>query len=98
MLILKYDDRRALHEEEQIYACGLRFRPLDAGWLDRQGAFYLRPGVDRPVWHPKCSSKLFMDETLAPALNPGRGRTKTGCLWAFARSARVWGVPALCRA
>ena len=27
-------------------------------------------------------AKLFMDETTAPVLDPGRGRTKTGYLWA----------------
>jgi hypothetical protein len=27
------------------------------------------------------STKLFVDETTAPVLDPGRGRTKTGYLW-----------------
>ena len=31
------------------------------------------------------SPKLFMDETRAPVLDPGRKRTKTGYLWAIAR-------------
>ena len=34
------------------------------------------------------SSKLFADETTAPVLDPGRGRTKTGQLWAYARDDR----------
>uniref|UniRef100_UPI0035B67F9B IS66 family transposase n=1 Tax=Yunchengibacter salinarum TaxID=3133399 RepID=UPI0035B67F9B len=34
---------------------------------------------------------LFMDETTAPVLDPGRGRTKTGYLWALARDERGWG-------
>jgi len=37
------------------------------------------------------SPKLFADETTAPVLDPGRGRTKTGQLWAYARDDRPWG-------
>jgi transposase len=39
----------------------------------------------------KASSKLFADETTAPVLDPGRGRTKTGQLFAYARDDRPWG-------
>ena len=39
----------------------------------------------------KASSKLFTDETTAPVLDPGRGRTKTGQLFAYARDDRPWG-------
>ena len=37
------------------------------------------------------SERLFADETTAPVLDPGRGRTKTGQLWAYARDDRPWG-------
>lgn len=46
--------------------------------------------VDRLAEHLKSSGKLFMDETTAPVLDPGRGRTKTGNLWALARDDRGW--------
>jgi len=39
----------------------------------------------------KRSGKLFMDETTIPVLDPGRGKTKTGYLWAMARDDRPWG-------
>jgi transposase len=39
----------------------------------------------------KTSSKLFADETTLPVLDPGRGRTKTGQLWTYARDDRPWG-------
>ncbi|MGB6891499.1 MAG: IS66 family transposase, partial [Xanthobacteraceae bacterium] len=38
----------------------------------------------------KGSAKLFADETTAPVLDPGRGRTKLGQLWAYARDDRSW--------
>lgn len=38
----------------------------------------------------KRSTKLFMDETPAPVLAPGRRRTKTGYFWALARDDRPW--------
>ena len=37
------------------------------------------------------STRLFADETTAPLLDPGRGRTKTGQIWAYARDDRPWG-------
>ena len=37
------------------------------------------------------SAKLFVDETTAPVLDPGRGRTKTVYFWAIARDDRPWG-------
>jgi transposase len=37
------------------------------------------------------SAKLAVDETPAPVLDPGRGRTKTGYFWAMARDDRPWG-------
>ncbi len=39
----------------------------------------------------KGSPKLFADETTAPVLDPSRGSTKTGQLFAYARDDRPWG-------
>ena len=36
------------------------------------------------------SPKLFVDETTAPGLDPGRGRTKKGYFWVLARDDRPW--------
>ena len=42
-----------------------------------KAAFHLKPVVDRLAEHLKRSAKLFMDETTAPVLDPGRaGRPK----------------------
>ena len=80
------------YRQAQIYArSGLDLdRSTLAGWVGK-AAFHLRPVADRLAEHLKCSSKLFMDETRAPVLDPGRGRTKTGWLWALARDDRPWG-------
>jgi transposase len=61
-----------------------------ADWVGR-AAFHLAPVVDRMATLLKRSGKLFMDETTAPVLDPGRGRTKTGYLWAMLRDDRPWG-------
>jgi transposase len=46
---------------------------------------------ERLLEHIRASTKIFADETTAPVLDPGRGRTKTGQLWAYARDDRPWG-------
>ena len=38
-----------------------------------------------------ASGKIAVDETMAPVLDPGRGRTKKGYFWAIARDDRPWG-------
>ncbi len=37
------------------------------------------------------STRLYVDETTAPVLDPGKGKTKTGYLWAVLRDDRGWG-------
>ena len=39
----------------------------------------------------KDLAQTVCDETTAPVLDPGRGRTKIGQLWAYARDDRPWG-------
>ncbi|TWI20392.1 transposase IS66 family protein [Mesorhizobium tianshanense] len=60
-----------------------------ADWVDR-AAWHLRPVHERLHGKLKSSPKLFADETTAPVLDPGRGKTKTGQLWAYARDDRPW--------
>ena len=49
-----------------------------------------------PLWrllrrHVMSSTRIFADDTRLPVLDPGRGRTKTGCLWGYAIDDRPWG-------
>ena len=94
VLVSKYAEHIPLYRQAQIYArSGLDLdRSTLAGWVGK-AAFHLRPVADRLAEHLKRSSKLFMDETRAPVLDPGRGRTKTGWLWALARDDRAWSGP-----
>ena len=61
-----------------------------AGWVGK-AAFHLGPIVKRMVDELKRGDRLFMDQTPAPVLAPGRGKTKTGYLWALAWDDRRWG-------
>ena len=92
VLVSKYADHLPLYRQAQIYARqGVRLdRSTLADWVGR-AAFHLRPVHERILAHLKSSTKLFADETTAPVLDPGRGRTKTGQLWAYARDDRPWG-------
>lgn len=92
VLVSKYADHLPLYRLSQILArSGIDIhRSTLADWVG-VAAFHLRPVVDRLAEHLKSSTKLFMDETIAPVLDPGRGKTKTGYLWALARDDRSWG-------
>jgi len=92
VLVAKYADHCPLYRQSQILArSGIDIhRSTMATWVGK-AAFHLAPVVDRLAEHLKTSTKLFMDETTAPVLDPGKGRTKTGYLWALARDDRRWG-------
>src|SRR6476661_424520 len=92
VLVSKYADHLPLYRQAQIYARqGVELdRSTLADWVGRAG-FMLRPVHERLLAALKASAKLFADETPAPVLDPGRGRTKTGQLWAYARDDRPWG-------
>ncbi len=92
VLVAKYADHLPLYRQAQIYARqGVNLdRSTLADWVGK-AAFLLRPVHARLLERLKASDKLFADETTAPVLDPGRGRTKTGQLFAYARDDRPWG-------
>ncbi len=72
--------------------------PIDrsglADWMGRAGAL-IAPVVDHMAEQLLIgSTRLYVDETTAPVLDPGRGKTKTGYLWAVLRDDRGWNGPA----
>jgi transposase len=92
VLVSKYADHLPLYRQAQIYARqGISLdRSTLADWVGR-AAWHLRPVHERLLAQLKTSSRLFADETTAPVLDPGRGQTKTGQLFAYARDDRPWG-------
>ena len=92
VLVSKYADHLPLYRQAQIYARqGVTLdRSTLADWVGR-AAWWLTPLRDHLLANLRRSPRLFADETTAPVLDPGRGRTKTGQLWAYARDDRPWG-------
>ncbi len=94
VLVSKYCDHTPLYRQAQIFARhGARIeRSTLAGWVGG-ACWWLEPLQARLAAHVFASSKLFADDTPLPVLDPGRGRTKTGRLWVYARDDRPWAGP-----
>ena len=92
IITAKYAEHMPLYRQWQGFKrSGVTLdRSVLADWVGR-ASFHLAPIVARMAELMKQSGKLFLDETTAPVLDPGRGRTKTGYLWALARDDRPWG-------
>ena len=92
VLVSKYADHLPLYRQAQIYARqGIELdRSTLADWVGH-AAWHLRPLQERLLVRLKQRPRLFADETTAPVLDPGRGCTKTGQLWAYAADDRPWG-------
>ena len=93
VLVSKYADHLPLYRQAQIYARqgGIDLdRSTLADWVGH-AAWHLRPLHERLLVTLRQRTRLFADETTVPVLDPGRGRTKTGQLWAYAADDRPWG-------
>lgn len=92
VIVSKYADHLPLYRQAQIYSRqGIDLdRSTLAAWVGK-AAFELRPVYDALMADLKRSTKLFMDETRAPVLDPGKRKTKTGYFWALARDDSSWG-------
>jgi transposase len=91
VLVAKYADHSPLYRQCQILVRqGIAIdRSVLAFWVGYAAAEV------KPLWRLMReellrSTKLFADETTAPVLDPGRGRTKTGYFWVLARDDRPW--------
>jgi transposase len=94
VIVSKYADHLPIYRQSQIYARqGVDIdRSTLTFWVGK-AAHELKPVHDALLANLKTSSKLFMDETPAPVLDPGRGKTKKGYFWALARHDRAWNGP-----
>ena len=91
VLVTKYADHAPLYRQAQMLARqGIVIdRSTLASWVGYAAAEL------KPLWRLLRdqllgSAKLFIDETKAPVLDPGRRRTKTGWFWSIARDDRPW--------
>ena len=84
------------YRQAKIYARqGIRLdRAALGNWAGR-ACFHLQPIVAHMRQHLAAADRLFMDETTAPELDPGRGRTKKGFFWAIASDDRGYGGTSL---
>lgn len=95
VLIAKYCDHTPLYRQSQIFARhGVDLsRSTLAGWVGG-ASWWLEALHGKLCADVFASDHLFADDTPVPVLDPGRGRTKTGRLWVYAREQRPWGGPA----
>src|ERR1700681_606242 len=92
VLVAKYAWHLPLYRQSQmLVAQGIDIkRAILAFWVGYAAAEL------QPLWLRLrelilTSGKIAVDETTAPVLDPGRGRTKKGYFWAIARDDRAWG-------
>ena len=92
VLIAKYAWHLPLYRQAQmLLAHGLDIkRSVLAFWVGYAAA-ELKPVYLRLRDLILTSGKIAVDETVAPVLDPGRGRVKKGYFWAIARDDRSWG-------
>jgi len=92
VLVAKYASHLPLYRQAQMLAAqGLDItRAVLAFWVG-YAAGELKPVYVRLRELILASGKIAVDETVAPVLDPGRGRTKQGYFWAVARDDRPWG-------
>jgi transposase len=91
VLVSKYAWHLPLYRQAQILLSqGIEIdRSVLAFWVGYAAAELM------PLWRHMRemllgSPRLFVDETRAPVLDPGRGRTKTGYFWSIARDDSAW--------
>lgn len=94
VIVSKNADHLPLYRQSQIYARqGVDIdRSTLAFWVSK-AAHELKPVHNALLAHLKTSSKLFIDETPAPVLDPGCGKAKKGYFLAHARDDGNWNGP-----
>ena len=94
VVVSKFGDHLPFYRQAQIYARqGVDLDRATLGAWAGRACFHLQPVVERMREHLGRAERLFMDETTAPVLDPGRGRTRRGFLWAIASDDRGHGGP-----
>jgi transposase len=94
VVVSKFCDSLPLYRQSQMLARqGITLdRSTLSNWVG-SACWWLRPLYDLVVATVLSSPKVFADDTSLPVLDPGRGRTKKGFLWAYAVDDRPWCGP-----
>ena len=82
IIVSKFGDHLPIYRKAGIFERqGLH---LDRGtlgnWVGR-ACFHLLPVIDHMKAHLRAADRIFVDETRAPVLEPGRKATKSGYFW-----------------
>jgi transposase len=89
VIVSKFSDHTPFYRQAEIYARqGIRLDRATLGNWSGRARFHLQPIADHMRHHLAMADRLFMDETKAPVLDPGRGQTKKGYFWAVASDHR----------
>jgi hypothetical protein len=89
VIVSKFGDHTPFYRQAEIYARqGIRLDRATLGNWSGRACFHLQPIAEHMRHHLATADRLFMDETKAPVLDPGRGQTKKGYFWAIASDDR----------
>lgn len=83
IIVPKFGDHLPFYRQAEIFK--RQGIDLDRGtlgnWVGR-ACFHLMPVIDHMRAHLRSADRIFVDETRAPVLEPGRKATKSGYFWA----------------
>ena len=92
VIVAKFGDHLPFYRQAGIYARqGIALDRATLGNWAGRACFHLQPIASHMSKYLAAADRLFMDETTAPVLDPGRGRTKKGYFWAIASDDRGHG-------
>ena len=92
VVVSKFGDHLPFYRQAEIFARqGIRLDRASLGNWAGRACFHLQPIAEHMTRRLAAAPRLFMDETTAPVLDPGRGRTKKGFFWAIAADDRGHG-------
>lgn len=92
VIVSKFGDHVPFYRQADIYTRqGIKLDRATLGNWAGRACFHLRPIADHMRKHLAAADRIFMDETTAPVLDPGRRRTKKGFFWAMASDDRGHG-------
>jgi transposase len=77
-------------QREQFGKRSEKLSPDQFNWVGR-ACFHLIPVIDHMRAHLRKADRIFVDETRAPVLDPGRKTTKSGYFWAVVSDDRGHG-------